>query len=84
MKEKKSAWPPKAKQLSTELHAQLSLNHKNWHALKNDSDRRAAELWSGALVHLLNEGKSSDIEDLIQQGLRWLNREISDPGCPHR
>jgi len=77
-----STWPTNSKKLAIELHALLSLNNNNWHQLKGDSDRRAAELLSGAIVQLLSEGKKSDIEDLLKQSMRWVKREIKAPGCP--
>ena len=81
MKEAFSKWPDKAKPLAIELHEQLSLNNKNWHQLKNDSDRRAAELLAGAMVQLLSNGSSSDVNELVTQSLRWLKREIKAPRC---
>ncbi len=83
MENKKSIWPIKAKGLASELHSQLSLTNKNWHQLKGNSDRRAAELITGALVQLISEGKPSDVEELLEQAVRWVRREIKDPGCPN-
>ena len=77
-----SEWPVGSKELAIELHALLSLNNNNWHQLKGDSNRRAAELLSGAIVQLLSEGKQSDIEDLINQSMRWVKGELKAPGCP--
>ena len=82
MIEEHSKWPKKSKPLAIELHRQLSLNNNNWHQLKNDSDRRAAELLAGAMVQLLSNGNSSDVNELINQSLRWLKREIKAPRCP--
>ena len=82
MKNINSSWPIEAKHLAKDLHALLSLNDKNWHALKGNPDRRAAELLSGALVHLLNYGTHSDVIAQIDQSLLWLQGELKDPGCP--
>ncbi len=74
-------WPNEVDQLSTHLHTKLSITNKDWHKLKSDPERRAAELFSGALVQLICGGNSSEAESMIQQGLLWLKREIKDPGC---
>ena len=84
MPSRQDAWPPQAAPLAQELHEQLRLTDRNWHQLKGDSDRRAAELLAGALVQLLNGGTNADACALTSQGLRWLKRELKDPGCPHR
>ena len=77
-------WPPEAAALAQDLHEQLRLTDRNWHAVKTDADRRAAELLTGALLQLLKGGSNADACALTEQGLRWLKRELKDPGCPHR
>ncbi len=84
MTKRKDYWPTEAISLSKELHSQLSINDKDWHALKGISNRRAAELLSGALTQLLQGGSISEVSAMVEQGILWLNQEISDPGCPHR
>ena len=79
-----ASWPDTAPELARTLHAQLSLNDRNWHQLKTDPDRRAAELLAAALVQLVQGGSQEDACALADQGLRWLKRELKDPGCPHR
>ncbi len=80
----KKNWPIKTSELARELHSELTLNEKNWHKYSADPDRRAAELISAALVQLLNNGNNSDIHNLMEQGMRWLKREIKPPGCEKR
>ena len=58
-----------------------NIGFEAFHGLE-DSDRRAAELLSGALVQLISAGKRSDVEDLINQSMRWIKQEIKAPGCP--
>jgi hypothetical protein len=41
-------------------------------------------LLSAALVQLLQGGSQDDACALADQGLRWLKRDLKDPGCPHR
>ena len=81
---KTNDWPIKAINLSKELHSQLSITDKDWHALKGVSERRAAELLAGALTQLLQGGKPSEVSAMVEQVILWLNQEIKDPGCPHR
>tara|TARA_Y100001968_G_scaffold154003_1_gene140673 strand:+ start:1813 stop:2022 length:210 start_codon:yes stop_codon:yes gene_type:complete len=65
-----------------ELHKELSLNDKNWHSKKSDPEIRAAELLINALSQLINDGEVIDIENLLLQAIKWLKREVKDPGCP--
>jgi len=80
----RTSWPPEAAHQAQELHECLRLTDRNWHQLKTDADRRAAELLAAALVQLLQGGSQDDACALADQGLRWLKRELKDPGCPHR
>ncbi len=75
-------WSSRAKELSKELHMELSLSEGDWHKFKNNNSRRAAEHFSAALVQLLSEGNLVDIEEQVLQGIRWLKKEVSSPGCP--
>ncbi len=77
-----SKWPTSAKGIAINLHSQLKLDNQNWHQLKDISDRRAAELLSGAIVQLLSEGNPNEIEDLLQQSIKWIKREVKAPKCP--
>ncbi len=79
-----SIWPSKSKDLAKDLHSQLTINDLDWHKLKGNSDRRAAELLSAAISQLLNDGELEDVESLVTQSIKWLKREIKDYGCPHR
>lgn len=80
----RSSWPTEAADRAQELHDCLRLTDRNWHQFKGDADRRAAELLAAALVQLLQGGSQDDACALADQGLRWLKRELKDPGCPHR
>ena len=82
MTKTKSEWPDSSKELAIQLHSQLRLNNKHWHEFKGNSDRRAAELLSSAIVQLISEGKPSDIEELLKQSIRWIKKEIKAPSCP--
>jgi hypothetical protein len=84
-------WPPEALPLAERLHRQLSIGDRDWHALKHQRSRRAAEQVAAALVQLLaadqpaagaaTEGRRSAIA-LLENAQAWLRAEISDPGCP--
>ena len=80
--EKEILWPSKVIELSIELHSHLAINDKNWHKFKSISNRRSAELLSGALVQLLQNGNPKDIEAMLDQATAWLKKELKDPGCP--
>ncbi len=77
-------WDISTLKLAQELHMKLSINDKDWHRLKNNSNRRAAELLASAISQLVNNGEKSDIKSLINQALLWINNEVKDPGCPSR
>ncbi|KGG15090.1 MULTISPECIES: DUF6439 family protein [unclassified Prochlorococcus] len=77
-----TSWTLEVKALVKSIHSELSLNEKNWHKFKNNKYRRSAELLSGALSQIINDGKQDDIEGLIEQSLHWIREEIKDPGCP--
>ena len=84
-------WPEPARQLAVELQRQLVISDRDWHALKRQRPRRAAEQLAAALVLLLSgddprHSAATPARDqaiaLTQQALLWLRAEISDPGCP--
>ena len=83
MKNQSKIWEESTRDLAVKLHSSLIISNKNWHKLKSNRKRRAAELISGAIVQLISDGKSSEIQDLLEQSIRWINNEIKDPGCPH-
>tara|TARA_Y100001968_G_C19172220_1_gene626213 strand:+ start:152 stop:406 length:255 start_codon:yes stop_codon:yes gene_type:complete len=82
MRKNKTKWTNKTKELIKELHKEISLTSKNWHELKALPERRAAELLIGALAQLINDGKITDVEELICQSQKWIKKEVKDPGCP--
>ena len=84
MKIPKPLVPSKVIDLAVELHKELIINDDNWHKLKGDHDRRAAELISAGLVKLLSGNKSSDTEALLNQSVLWLKREINAQSCPDK
>jgi hypothetical protein len=87
-------WPDGALQAAVALHQQLSIGDRDWHALKSQRSRRAAEQLAAALVQLLSgdqpaaptsNGARNRALELIDHAQQWLRAEISDPGCPqHR
>lgn len=88
------AWPEGALEQAVGLQRSLSIGDRDWHALKRQRPRRAAEQISAALVQLLSaddpassaptEARQQAIA-LLEHSLGWLKAELSDPGCPsHR
>ena len=73
-----------ALQHAQELHRSLSISDRDWHRLKADRHRRAAEQLSAALQLLLQQGADADgaVLELLDSAGRWLRREQRDPGCP--
>ena len=69
---KKSYWSDEVINLINSLHSELVLKDSNWHKLKNNSSRRAAELLTSALLQIVQDGSQSDIEELIKQSLSWI------------
>ena len=84
-------WPEGALAQAVALQRTLSINDRDWHALKRQRPRRAAEQISAALVQLLSgddpaggqttEARTQAIA-LLEHSLGWLKAELSDPGCP--
>jgi hypothetical protein len=84
-------WPGEALPLAESLQRRLSIGDRDWHALKTQRPRRAAEQLAAALVQLLvaddprqraaTPARRRAIE-LTEHALAWLRAEVSDPGCP--
>lgn len=73
------------------LQRRLAIDDRQWHALKAQRSRRAAEQLAGALVQLLATDDPSQATpgearqraiDLTSSALAWLKGELRDPGCP--
>ncbi len=87
-------WPDQALEQAVALQRSLSIGDRDWHALKRQRPRRAAEQISAALVQLLagddpaspaSNGAREQAIALLEHSLGWLRAELSDPGCPsHR
>ncbi len=86
-----ASWPDEALAQAVALQRSLAIGDRDWHALKTQRARRAAEQLSSALVQLLSgddpsaprptEARERAIA-LVANGLSWLKAELSDPGCP--
>lgn len=84
-------WPEGSAALAEQLQRHLAIGERDWHALKAQRSRRAAEQLAAALVLLLNgdePGRPSasaartQALALVEHAAGWLRGEISDPGCP--
>lgn len=87
----KNLWPENSQDLAEKLQRLLAINDRDWHALKSQRPRRAAEQLAAALVQLLSGDDPSkplatDAREraiaLAEHGVQWLKGEHSDPGCP--
>lgn len=83
-------WPTEALDMAVQLQRQLSIGERDWHRLKGQRPRRAAEQLAAALVHLLSGDQPGASQptparlralELLEHAERWLRAEISDPGC---
>lgn len=83
-------WPPEALACAVRLHAQLCISERDWHAMKAQRPRRAAEQLAAALVQLLSGDRPAAVETtearlrtlaLLEHASAWLRSELSDPGC---
>ena len=72
-------------QLAESLQRQLAISERDWHRLKSDRYRRAAEQLSAALLLLMRSGAQADgdVLALLESAQRWIKREQRDPGCPN-
>ncbi|MEX0588402.1 MAG: DUF6439 family protein [Cyanobium sp.] len=87
-------WPEGSLDQAVALQRLLTIADRDWHALKSQRTRRAAEQLAAALVLLLSgddpgapQASPARLEaiELVDHGLRWLRAEVSDAGCPsHR
>lgn len=85
-------WPPSAQETARRLHAQLTITDSQWHALKGQPQRRAAEQLAAALVLLLDPAnppaaptaglQRQQATELVEHALDWLKGNLRDPGCP--
>lgn len=86
-------WPQGSRAGAEALQRLLSISDRDWHALKSQPRRRAAEQLASALVVLLAaDGTSQDTHTsnnqalaLLESAAAWLRGSQRDPGCPqHR
>tara|TARA_Y100001970_G_C14258191_1_gene877209 strand:- start:5427 stop:5669 length:243 start_codon:yes stop_codon:yes gene_type:complete len=77
-------WSTKAKDLSKELHHEISIKETYWHQYKNNHSRRAAELISASLIQLISEKDINNVEELLVQSLKWIRGEIEFQKCSHK
>ena len=87
--QERTTWPEASLELAERLQRSLAISERDWHALKSQRPRRAAEQIAAALVQLLardNPGQSragagrEQAIALLEHALAWLKAEISDPG----
>lgn len=87
---RRADWPAGSHDCALKLHQLLSITDRDWHDLKGQRPRRAAEQLAAALVQLLSGDRPTAPQatearqramDLIDNASRWLRAELSDPGC---
>ena len=85
-------WPEGSLEAAQALHRLLAIGDRQWHALKGQPQRRAAEQLAAALVQLLDSANPPGAPTatpareaataLTAHALGWLQGELRDPGCP--
>lgn len=68
-------------ELAQVLMTRLGISSDDWHRLKSNRNARASELVAAALVFLV-KNEPQEAQARLEQAVGWLNRSISDPGCP--
>ncbi len=76
-----TTWTKRAKELTKKLHEEITLNNYNWHKFRANKKRRSAELIISAMSQLMNQGKDSEVEELLKKAIEWIKEEIKDTGC---
>lgn len=84
-------WPSGSRDTAEALHRLLAIGDRDWHALKGQPRRRAAEQLAAALVQLLAAEPGAAAGDtgaqelaLIESAGAWLRGSQRDPGCPRQ
>lgn len=84
-------WPAGAREQAEALQRTLVIGDRDWHRLKNQRPRRAAEQLAAALVQLLAADQPGQVAataareraiDLTEHALGWLRADLSAPACP--
>ena len=87
-----ASWPEGSAGCGAQLHQLLTITDRQWHALKGQPQRRAAEQLAAALVLLLDPANPPQAPvatqqrlasiALVENALAWLKGDLRDPGCP--
>ena len=84
-------WPEGALEQAEALQRLLTIGDRDWHRLKGQRSRRAAEQLAAALVQLLAGDEPARVAGgaareraiaLTEHALGWLRADISAPACP--
>jgi len=84
-------WPEGALEQAEGLQRLLTIGDRDWHRLKGQRSRRAAEQLAAALVQLLAGDEPARVAGgaareraiaLTEHALGWLRADISAPACP--
>ena len=77
-------WDKDTIQLVRSLNDKLKIDHSNWHKDKGNKYKRAAELISAGLCHLIISCNENETIEYIEESIKWLKGINVDQPCPSK
>ena len=77
-------WDKDTIQLVQSLNDKLKIDHSKWHKDKGNKYKRAAELISAGLCHLVISCNDNEAIDYIEESVKWLKEINIDQPCPSK
>ena len=74
-------WDKDTINLVQKLNDKLKIDHSKWHTDKGNKYKRAAELISAGLCHLII---SCNDKETIEESVKWLKEINADQPCPSK
>jgi len=71
-------------QLVQSLNYKLKIDHSKWHKDKGNKYKRAAELISAGLCHLIISCNDKETIEYIEESIKWLKEINVDQPCPSK
>ena len=77
-------WDKDTIQLVQSLNDKLKIDHSKWHKYKGNKYKRAAELISAGLCHLIISCNEKETIEYIEESIKWLKEINVDKPCPSK